>query len=224
MTRLSASRLMTGGLLLLTAVAMTGMTACSSSRPDPRSHEGMRRAMVDQKMSGPVIGTERAARMIETARALRASEGCDRAIPTYRVIASYGRNFEVAQNELADCLLQSDRALDTAEALVWLERAARAGRTQAQAQLSRALAEADRPQEALAWALIYNDQNDRALTPQRDLPQRYITEIETRLTQADLAAAENTAATFRTETMEAFRLPPGMEDGPGGEPGRPPRR
>lgn len=215
--------------LLFVLVLTCAVAACA--RPGPHGRLASGGGQDDMLAEGRMIGTETAARMIDRARALETENGCAEAVPTYRVLASYGRNFEIAQYELSRCLLSSDApALDVAEAVVWLERAALAGHSPSQKLLATTLAETGLYQPALAWAIVFNTDNGKAITPVADLTPAFMQQLESRLSPEQIAEAEEFALDFSREYMTAFKIPEGLgqdaqgRGGPGGGgPGRPPR-
>lgn len=193
-------------LILAGLIGLTGLGACSSQgrRDGPR---GFDREGAQAQLSGPVMGAESAARMIDVARTLRRDQGCAEAVPVYRVIASYGQNFEVAQHELAECLLAAEGdPLDRREALVWLERAAMAGHLASQYDLAEISYQSGDFAEALGWGLVFNTRNENALVPRSNFSANFLTQSRNRLSADEVSQAEGFAAAFSPQYMAAFKL------------------
>jgi len=198
----------TSRIAILLALAGLTITACAA----PGTAERKRLANVDRnnaerQLQGRVMDSEQAARLIGAARNLAATRGCDEAIPVYRVLAAYGRNFEIAQFELGQCLLDgSPSPLDQREAMVWLERAAMAGHRESQKELAEVAFRGNDYAMALGWALVFNDQNDTAIAPMQDFSAPFMDRLKAGLSEADIAAAERFALDFSPAYMASFRM------------------
>lgn len=166
-------------------------------------------------------------RLLERARAVRTSEGCLEAAPTYRVVAAMGEGQEAAQHELGECLLliagatPAETALFRQEAAFWLVRAAHAGNARAQRALAVHLgsnANADAaPAEALKWALVYEKNGEAALYGYKSLPPTFVPGLKSDVGPAAVAAAEAFAAAFAPLTLAKFAPPPPDKDAPKAE-------
>ncbi|GGD19027.1 hypothetical protein GCM10011342_29660 [Aquisalinus flavus] len=209
----------TSRIALLLALTGLTITACAA----PGTAERARLANVDRvnaerQLQGRVMDSEQAARLIGAARTLAATEGCDEAIPVYRVLAAYGRSFEVAQYELGQCLLDgSPTPLDRREAMIWIERAAFAGHREAQKELAEIAFTGGDYATALGWALVFNDQNDTSIAPMQDFSAPFMDRLQAGLGATEIAAAERFAEDFSPDYMASFRMgrpEPQREDAP----------
>lgn len=213
-----ASRL-TFGLFTLLALG-----ACASGG---QRGEGQAPARVDV--------TSQTERILADARKKKAETSCAQAIPSYRVVASFGKGHDTAQFELGSCLLETAAAkpgdpLLIDEGLFWLRRAAYAGNARAQIALATALSGAQvtgnntghntehmaaagiTPDmvEAFGWSLIYADNAAHNLYGLPDLNPLTADHFTTAMTPAMVDAAEEFAASFATVEMDVF-IPPVFE-------------
>lgn len=196
---------------------------------------------------GQAAGIGRPSSLLAAAREQQAKEGCAKAAPAYRIVASYGDGYEIAQYELGACLLEMNSASDTETALFrqegvfWLSRAAWAGDPRAQGKLAQALSGAQGyaashvapdPEAALMWSIVYMANGARDTYALRPVPSPVTDYLAETVSGEATERAQQKAAAFSRVTMEAFVTPPmpqnaeGRRGGPGGpqEGGRPPRR
>lgn len=191
-------------------LALTGLTITACAAPgtaDRKRLANVDQVNADRQLQGRMMDSEQAAQLIGAARTLAASEGCDEAIPVYRVLAAYGRNFEIAQYELGQCLLDgSPSSLDRREAMVWLERAAFAGHGEAQKELAEIGFAGGDHAAALGWALVFNEQNDTSIAPMQDFSAPFMDRLKAGLSATEIAAAERFALDFSPAYMTSFRM------------------
>ncbi len=181
-------------------------------------------------------------RILADARKKRSERDCMAAIPSYRVVASFGKGHDTAQYELGACLLEAnaDAAAATTllreEGLFWLRRAAYAGNARAQLALSGALSGAEghavvglRPDlvEGYGWSLIYADNAAHKLYGLPDLHPVAADHFRGQMSDAMVGDAEAFAAAYRKIEMAVFTPPAsergeagGRPDGPAGGDGR----
>ncbi len=193
------------------------MTACASG--------AQRQAGPTQgsKGKGPGAGIDQAERLLATGRQIRAEKGCAAAAPTYRVIASFGEGYEVAQYELGACLLEieGESARETAlfreEGLFWLRRAAYADNARAQWRLANTLSgapaavshgPAPEPGKALGWALVYKENAAHELYGLAPVNPNVLAHLHASLPDDAIARAEAFAAKFKPISMAVFSPPP----------------
>lgn len=160
-------------------------------------------------------------RILGEARAKLRAEGCAAAAPAYRVAAGMGKDFEVAQYELGDCLLtmQGKNAADTAmfrqEGMLWLNRAAYAGNARAQYRLAILHASPvggqHDPALALQWALAYRKNSQADLYGQGPLPSTMVDGLRRDLPPEAVADAETFAANFTALPLDGYE--PALKDG-----------
>lgn len=195
-------------LAALIALAATVFTACAApGTADRKRLANVDRVNAERQLQGRVMDSEQAARLIGAARTLAATKGCEEAIPIYRVLAAYGRNFEIAQYELGECLLDgAPSALDRREAMVWLERAAMAGHRESQKELAEIAYTGGDYSTALGWALVFNEQNDTAIAPMQDFSTPFMDRLRDGLDAEAIAAAERFALDFSPDYMASFRM------------------
>lgn len=138
--------------MFVLALAAASLSACASKPAPPPPGPS---AIVARTADSDVL--------YRYAGELRREQGCAAATPAYRVVAAFGYGYEIALNDLADCLLSlegtpAERALYREEAMTALRRASYANVARAQERLAKELAEqAGADAEALGWALVYND-------------------------------------------------------------------
>ena len=173
-------------------------------------------------------------RILADARKKRSEMDCAAAIPSYRVVASFGKGHDTAQYELGACLLEATADTPAAETLLreegvfWLRRAAYAGNARAQLALADALSGAGehaiaglKPDivEGYGWSLIYADNAAHKLYGLPDLHPTAADQFRTQMSDAMISEAHAFAADFRTLEMAVF-TPPTFE-GPAGAADRP---
>jgi TPR repeat protein len=193
--------------ILITALAAALLGACATGS----SHEAR----------GPAPSIDQPERLLAHARNVQAEKGCDKAIPTYRVLAGFGEGYEVAQYELGACLLETAPASEqtvllTQEGLFWLRRAAWAGNARAQWRLAMVLSGAPSPYaenvaavptEAMGWALVYKDNATRELYGLAPVYPKVLNHLKATLPQS----AKTEATTFADDFVEvkmAIYTPP----------------
>jgi TPR repeat protein len=186
-------------------------------------------------------------RLLNAARKKKNEQGCASAIPTYRVVSSFGKGHDTAQYELGACLFETsadsaaEQGLLRDEGLFWMRRAAWAGNARAQLALAGALSGADGHAvaglgpdlvEGYGWALIYADNAAHKLYGLPDLHPIAAAHFRERMTAAMVDDAENFATDYRQLEMAVFTPPArergaeqqgaqGRGPGPGGERRRP---
>lgn len=175
-----------------------------------------------RERGGPGAGLNQSRMLLSHARELQSEQGCARAIPAYRVVASFGEGYEVAQYELGACLLNTDGANsnDTAlfreEGVLWIKRAAWAGNARAQHRLAHLLSGADyehikglspAPQQAMGWVLVYNANPARELYALPDVAAPVLTHLQSSLSEEEQKAAQSFAASFDEISLAAFTPP-----------------
>jgi len=170
---------------------------------------------------GPAPSINQPERLLAHARKAQANKGCDKAIPTYRVIAGFGEGYEVAQYELGACLLETaptseQASLLTQEGLFWLRRAAWAGNARAQWRLAMVLSGAPSPYaenvaavptEAMGWALVYKDNATRELYGLAPVYPKVLNHLNATLPQNAKADATTFADDFVEIKMAIFTPP-----------------
>lgn len=170
----------------------------------------------------PVSAVNQPERLLTYARKIKAEQGCAEAAPAFRVIASFGKGYEVAQYELGACLLEAagddpEAVLFREEALLWLRRAAWAGNARAQGTLARVLSGAPaaeaygiapRPEEALGWAMIYKENAAHELYGLALVDPAVLAHMKSGLHADAIAGAEAFAADFEPVVMAIFTPPP----------------
>jgi len=181
--------------------------------------------------SAAPVGVNQPSQLLSRARDMQAKEGCAKAAPVYRIVASHGEGHDIAQYELGACLLQmeSDSDAETAlfrqEALFWLSRAAWAGNARAQGKLAETLSGAapykatfvaSDPVEAMKWAIVYDANGTRETYGLRALPQLVRDHLSSALTPEGLSAAQSEASSFRRISMSEF-VPFGRSSEEGGD-------
>ncbi|MHA7871114.1 MAG: hypothetical protein ACX939_02060 [Hyphococcus sp.] len=205
---------MTRSILALCAVALAS-AACASSKPDP------------QRQAGPADGLRQPGRLLAMARSIEGDKGCAKAVPTYRVVSSFGDGYDVAQYELGACLLtlqgesETEAQLFHQEAAFWLRRAAWAGNARAQRALAQALSGASTdhagkitaaPEEAMGWAIVYRENPARDLYDLPDVSPLIITHLTASLDDAGMRQAEAFAESFEPVVMASFVMPQGQRE------------
>lgn len=199
-----------GALLIITPLLAVG--GCASG--------GKREAM--RERGGPGAGINQSRILLSRARELQAEQGCAKAVPTYRVAASFGEGYEPAQYELGACLLEIDgvrdneTALFREEGLLWIKRAAWAGNARAQHRLAHLLSGAGydpagdiavNTQQAMGWALVYNQNPTRELYALRDVAAPVMAHLQASLSEEERAAAAAFAAEFDEIKLASFTPP-----------------
>jgi len=194
-------------------VFAAGLSACASG-PD---RAGGPRPTIDV--------ASQSERILADARRKKEEQDCAAAIPSYRVVASFGKGHDTAQYELGACLLEAptENAAATSlmreEGLFWLRRAAYAGNARAQLALAGALSGAQShgaagvaPDlvESYGWSLIYADNAAHNLYGLPDLHPIVADHFRAQMSGAMIEAAEDFAADFRQLEMSAF-TPPAFE-------------
>ncbi|PQA88432.1 hypothetical protein [Hyphococcus luteus] len=215
MKMLSSSR-------LLVLVCAASLAACAGGGPRGGPQGGL--------AAGPV-GVNQPTALLAKARDFQAREGCARAAPVYRIVASHGAGHDVAQYELGACLLEmqgesdAETGLFRQEALFWLSRAAWAGNPRAQGKLAEILSGAPAyaashvapdPEKAMMWAIVYGDNGVRNVYGLADTPQLVSSHLDAVLSPEARAQAKREAASFRKITMAEFE-PMAREDEDGAE-------
>jgi TPR repeat protein len=194
--------------ILVTALAAVLLGACATGGSSGEAH-------------GPTPSIVQPERLLAHARNAQAEKGCEKAIPTYRVIAGFGEGFEVAQYELGACLLETaptseQAALLTQEGLFWLRRAAWAGNARAQWRLAMVLSGAPSPYaenvaavptEAMGWALVYKDNATRELYGLAPVYPKVLNHLNATLPQNAKADATTFADDFVEIKMAIFTPP-----------------
>ncbi len=202
----SKTRFPTTILVTTLAAAMLGACATGKSSSEAR---------------GPAASINQPERLLAHARNIQAEKGCEKAIPTYRVTASFGEGYEVAQYELGACLLEiaptsEQAALLTQEGLFWLRRAAWAGNARAQWRLAMVLSGAPSPytenvdaapSEAMGWALIYKDNATRELYGLAPVYPKIINHLQATLPPSAKTEATTFANDFAEVKMAIFAPP-----------------
>lgn len=160
---------------------------------------------------------EDAGRLVMFARELRDKEGCAKAAPAFRVVASMGEGQESAQHELGECLLEMKGANDVETALFrqegefWLTRAAFAGYARAQRTLAMDMASPanplHNPKGSLMWSLIYEKNPTSDLYGYAKLPATLVPGLKSALIETDRVEAEDFAKKFTPITLAKFEGP-----------------
>ncbi len=184
------------------------LTACASPRGPQQ--EGR----PDQTLQQPE-------RLLATARKIQTEKGCAKAIPTYRVISSFGDGHAVAQYELGACLLKiesvnvMEASLFREESILWLRRAAWAGNARAQLKLAQLLSGVDAhdgvldtKEEAMGWAILYDDNPARNLFDLPPISPLVISHLRATLTPDSMNRAAAFAKDFEKIKMASFIPPP----------------
>ncbi len=168
-------------------------------------------------------------RILADARKKKSEQDCTAAIPSYRVVASFGKGHDTAQYELGACLLEATADSPAAvtllreEGLFWLRRAAYAGNARAQLALADALSGAASHADAgltpdlvegYGWSLIYADNAAHKLYGLPELHPIAADNFRAQMTDTMISEAHAFAADFRTLEMAVF-TPPAFE-GPAG--------
>lgn len=176
---------------------------------------------------GPAAGLNQSQMLLARARQIQSEQGCARAVPTYRVIASFGADYEVAQYELGACLIEIDgvNAHETAlfrdEGLLWIKRAAWGGNARAQHRLAHLLSGAayepprgfaPDPQAAMGWALVYQANPARSLYALPDVADPVLNHLRSALSEEESAAASAFASDFDKIALASF-TPPAAQRG-----------
>jgi len=195
--------------LMMSALLIASACASSGGRDSRQSH-------------GPAAGLDQSQQLLARARSLQAEQGCAKAIPSYRVISSFGDGYDVAQYELGACLLDisgagaTETALFREEALFWLKRAAWAGNARAQGKLASILSGApsqnvdgvsESLEEAMGWALVYQENSVRELYALPDVAAPVLNHLRTTLPPDAMHNAVAFADDFEKIAMTAF-FPP----------------
>ena len=170
------------------------------------------------------------ARILADARKKKSEKDCGAAIPSYRVVASFGKGHDTAQYELGACLLEATAETSAGEALLrdeglfWLRRAAYAGNARAQLALAGALSGAEshvvagmKPDlvEGYGWALIYADNAAHNLYGLPDLHPVAAEHFRVQMSDTMISNAHAFAADFRTLEMPVFTPPASAQEGRG---------
>jgi TPR repeat protein len=190
---------------------------------------GQSLAKKEEEAAPPRVPTQAEATMLMAyARELRETQGCAKAIPSYRVVAAMGEGLEAAQHELGECLLMApstsevEAKLLREEALFWLKRAAFAGNARAQRSLSFFYGAGNSAQpsneEALKWALLYQANGESEVYGFKELPPTYVPGLKQALSAEEIAAAEAFAGAFKPIHLPPYKAPPR----PKGKKGEPP--
>lgn len=210
---------------LFLAIIVTTTACAASGRRHPQGDEARGSRSVDQ----PQL-------LLAHARDVQAKKGCRAAIPAYRVIASFGEGYDIAQYELGACLLSAEgeseveAALFVKEASFWLTRAAWAGNARAQLKLATALSGAPTagdetlnaaPADAMKWALVYEQNSARELYNMKSVSPPVMDHIGASLDSETMAAAQAFAKNFTPITMAAFTAPRRKNTGNGFQPRQP---
>jgi len=207
---ISKTRLPSTILVTILAAALLGACAAGPSR----------------EASGPTPALNQPERLLAHARNVQAEKGCEKAIPTYRVLAGFGEGYEVAQYELGACLLETapasaQAALLTQEGLFWLRRAAWAGNARAQWRLAMVLSGAPSPYaenvdavptEAMGWALVYKDNATRELYGLAPVYPKVLNHLNATLPQSAKAEAATFADDFVEVKMAIYTPPAGNKN------------
>jgi len=174
-----------------------------------------------EQVRGPG-GVDQPQLLLAHARDVQAKRGCKAAIPAYRVIASFGDGYDIAQYELGACLMtieaanEVEAALFAQEASFWLTRAAWAGNARAQLKLATALSGATAaggeslnpaPADAMKWALVFEQNSARTLYNMKPVSPPVMDHLKAALNSETLAAAQAFADGFTPITMAAFAAP-----------------
>jgi hypothetical protein len=160
---------------------------------------------------------EDAGRVVLFARELRDKEGCAKAAPAFRVVASMGEGQESAQHELGECLLEMKGASEVETALFrqegefWLTRAAFAGYARAQRSLAMDMASPanalHNPKGSLMWSLIYEKNPTSDLYGYAKLPATLVPGLKSALIETDRVEAEEFASKFSPIVLTKFEGP-----------------
>ncbi|MEM9014962.1 MAG: hypothetical protein AAGB02_07625 [Pseudomonadota bacterium] len=198
----------------LTVYALIALTATGVSPVLAKDEDNKNKK---ERAAGPLAQSDR---LLGLARKQQAEKGCAAATPTYRVIASFGDGYEVAQYELGACLfeMESEHTMETRlfkkEAAFWLERAAYAGNARAQGMLAELLSGVEPapgfptdPVAAMGWTLIYESNAEHTLYGLKDTAPAVRAHLETSLTEDEKRQAQAFAAGFDEFTMESFTPP-----------------
>ena len=197
--------------ITLSALALS---ACASGPSRGRGGGGGGGAKIDVSSQAETI--------LSDARKKKAESSCAAAIPSYRVVSSFGKGYEVAQSELGACLLEvatvsnpANASLLREEALLWLRRSAYAGNASAQLALADALSGASpiansiTPDlvEGYGWALIYKDNAAHKLYGLPELHPAVANHFNAQLDDTTRSAAQSFAANYKRVEMDVF-VPP----------------
>lgn len=172
--------------------------------------------------AGPAAGLNQSRMLLASARETQAEQGCAKAVPTYRIVASFGEGYDVAQYELGACLLEMasnggpEAGLFRDEGLLWVKRAAWAGAARAQHRLAGLLSGAGYdqgtgvapdPQAAMGWALVYQVNPARSLYALPEVPEPVLDHLRAELSESALADAAAFAEDFEQIDLAAFTPP-----------------
>ena len=233
------------GFVVAVAMAALAVSCASPKRGGPG---GGPSDAAGGPRGGASAAVGRPSALLAAAREQQAKQGCAKAAPAYRIVASYGEGYEIAQYELGACLIEmggandAETALFRQEGVFWLSRAAWAGDARAQGRLAEALSGAKGyaashisadPETALMWSLVYTANGSRDTYGLRPLPSQVTDQIASALSRDAEERARQKAVQFARVSMDSFVAPAMPQadksggDGrarrqPGG--GRPPRR
>lgn len=202
--------------LFFTLLIFTAVAACASpGRDGPGGGEG-------GPGEGRTIGVNMPSALLAKARETQAQAGCAKAAPTYRVVASFGAGYEIAQYELGACLMEMEggseieTALFREEGMLWLNRAAYAGNPRAQLKLaeilsgalqhSRAHVSAD-PQRAMVWSVVYEQNGARETFGLKPVGPVVTAHLQSVLSTEAIAAARAEAKEFQKIELAEFTPP-----------------
>ncbi len=198
--------------IVLFLVIVFTTAACAAS--------GKQRAPGDQAHSPGSVDQPQL--LLAHARDTQAKKGCKAALAAYRVTASFGDGYDIAQYELGACLLtieaenKVEAVLFAQEASFWLTRAAWAGNARAQLKLAMALSGAPAaggdtlspaPADAMKWALVFEQNSARALYNMKPVSPTVMDHLNAALNPETMAAAQAFADGFKPITMAAFAAP-----------------
>ena len=198
-------------IALLVLIMLTTVACAASGKQRPP----------DEHARGPG-GVDQPQLLLAYARDTQAKKGCKSALAAYRVIASFGDGYDIAQYELGACLMtieatsEVEGALFAQEASFWLTRAAWAGNARAQLKLATALSGAaaagsetlrPAPADAMKWALVFEQNSARALYNMKSVSPPVMDHLNAALDAESLAAAKVFADGFKPITMAAFAAP-----------------
>lgn len=150
---------------------LTFVSACASGGPGGKrpggkggGRGGDRGGEMQQGASAFPAGTPDFNALYRRTMEIKAAGDCNAALPALQTLAQQGHGYDGAQQALGECLIQTaaaDSQTAQLEGLIWLRRAAEAGRAEAQGALALfylngPLALQDE-QEALFWYALYKD-------------------------------------------------------------------
>ncbi|WDI32609.1 hypothetical protein PUV54_05295 [Hyphococcus flavus] len=180
----------------------------------------------------PSASIQQPSSLLAKARTVQGRQGCAKAAPTYRIVASYGEGYEIAQYELGACLMEMEGAgaqetvLFREEGLFWLKRAAWAGDPRAQLKLTQVLSGvpayavshvAVDPLSAMTWAEIYDANGVRETYGLQPVGPVVLEKLHAALDQNELQRARKEAAGFTKISLDEFVPPVGDRAGQGGQ-------